>query len=86
MGLIVTGHFYLTKLLLPILTATARKCPEKSVRVVNVGSLAHYLGPPEGIRWSTLAAGHESLEARRGLGPVKLFGQSKTVRAIYVFL
>lgn len=88
MGLIhaFTGHFYLTKLLLPVLTATTKKSPEKSVRVVNVSSLAHYLGVPEGIRWSTLAVGHESLEARKGLGPVKLFGQSKTVSTIYVFL
>jgi NAD(P)-dependent dehydrogenase (short-subunit alcohol dehydrogenase family) len=88
MGLIhaLTGHFYLTKLLLPVLTATAKKSPEKSVRVVNVSSLAHYLGAPEGIRWTTLAIGNESLEARKGLGSVRLFGQSKTVSTICVFL
>ncbi len=88
MGLIhaLAGHFYLTKLLLPVLTATAKKAPEKSVRVVNVSSLAHYLGAPEGIRWTTLPIGHESLEARKGLGSARLFGQSKTVSTIYVFL
>jgi len=73
------GHFYLTKLLLPVLTATATKAPAKSVRVVNVSSLAHYFGAPEGVRWTSLAVGHESLDARKGLGSARLFGQSKTV-------
>ncbi|KAI9444440.1 hypothetical protein F5148DRAFT_1254992 [Russula earlei] len=35
-GTNVLGHFYLTKLLLPVLTVTAKKAPEKTVRVVNL--------------------------------------------------
>jgi len=77
-GTNVLGHFYFTKLLLPLLTATAKNAPANSVRVINVSSLGHYLGAPEGIRWDTLARGQESLEARRKLGSARLFGQSKT--------
>ena len=75
----MAGHFYFTKLLLPVLTATAKKAPEKTVRVVNVSSLGHYLGAPEGIRWTTITPGTESLEARVKLGSARLYGQSKTV-------
>ncbi|KAI0278525.1 hypothetical protein BC826DRAFT_1084073 [Russula brevipes] len=62
-GTNVLGHFYLTKLLLPILTATAKKSPAGTVRVVNVSSIGHYLGAPEGIRWSTLNP--EMIRSRR---------------------
>jgi NAD(P)-dependent dehydrogenase (short-subunit alcohol dehydrogenase family) len=75
----MAGHFYFTKLLLPVLTETAKKAPAKSVRVINVSSLGHYLGAPEGIRWTTLKPGAESLEERKKLGSARLFGQSKTV-------
>ncbi|KAI0278521.1 hypothetical protein BC826DRAFT_1084058 [Russula brevipes] len=76
-GTNVLGHFYFTKLLLPVLTATAKKCPPKTVRVVNVSSIGHYIGGSEGIRWSTLATGDGSLEERKKLGPAKLYSQSK---------
>ncbi|KAH9041505.1 NAD(P)-binding protein [Lactarius deliciosus] len=71
------GHFYLTKLLLPVLTATAKKTPAGTVRVVNVSSIAHQYGAPEGIRWATLVPGNDSLEARKKLTSTKLYGQSK---------
>jgi len=76
-GTNVLGHFYLTKLLLPVLTDTAKKAPAKTVRIVNVSSIGHYLGAAEGIRWSTLVPGDGSLKTRKKLGPVRLFGQSK---------
>ncbi|KAH8992672.1 NAD(P)-binding protein [Lactarius akahatsu] len=76
-GTNVLGHFYLTKLLLPVLTATAKKTPAGTVRVVNVSSIAHQYGAPEGIRWATLAPGNDSLEARKELTSTKLYGQSK---------
>ncbi|KAH9019173.1 NAD(P)-binding protein, partial [Lactarius pseudohatsudake] len=76
-GTNVLGHFYLTKLLLPVLTAAAKKTPAGSVRVVNVSSIAHQYGAPEGIRWATLAPGNDSLEARKKLTSTKLYGQSK---------
>jgi len=74
-GTNVLGHFYLTKSLLPVLTATAKKTPAGTVRVVNVSSIGHNYGAPEGIRWATLAK--DSLEARKKLGTTKLYGQSK---------
>ena len=74
------GHFYLIKLLLPLLIATAQKCPPGTVRVVNVSSIGHYMGAPEVIQWSTLASGNDSLEPRTKLGTTRLYGQSKMVR------
>lgn len=82
-GTNVLGHFYLTKLLLPLLTATAKKAPAKTVRVVNVSSLGHYLGAPEGIRWTTIVPGTESHEARKKFGSTRLYGQSKTGNILF---
>ncbi|KAH9973215.1 hypothetical protein BGW80DRAFT_1459128 [Lactifluus volemus] len=76
-GTNVLGHFYLTKLLLPVLTETAKKAPAKTVRVINVSSIGHYLGAEEGIRWSTLTPGDQMAEERKKLGSIRLFGQSK---------
>jgi retinol dehydrogenase-12 len=76
----LAGHFYLTKLLLPVLTATAKKSSLGTVRVVNVSSIGHYLRAPEGIRWATLTRGDDSLAARKQLGTTKLYGQSKLVK------
>ncbi|KAF8500401.1 NAD-P-binding protein [Russula emetica] len=77
-GTNVLGHFYLTKLLLPVLTATAKNSPAETVRVVNVASIGHHRGAPEGIRWSTISPdGNDALEARKKLGTTRLYGQSK---------
>ncbi|KAI6032506.1 hypothetical protein EDC04DRAFT_2898104 [Pisolithus marmoratus] len=43
-GTNVLGHFYLTKLLLPILLSTAKSSPFGTVRIVNTASTAHWLG------------------------------------------
>jgi hypothetical protein len=77
---VLSGHFYLTKLLLPVLTETAKKAPAKTVRVINVSSIGHYLGAEEGIRWSTLTPGDQMAEERKKLGSIRLFGQSKLVK------
>jgi NAD(P)-dependent dehydrogenase (short-subunit alcohol dehydrogenase family) len=82
-GTNVLGHFYLTKLLLPLLTATAKKSPAGTVRVVNVSSIAHVMGASEGIRWSTLSPGNDSLAARKKLGTARLYGQSKLGNILY---
>jgi retinol dehydrogenase-12 len=74
------GHFYLTKLLLPVLIATAEKSPAGTVRVVNISSIAHYMSAPEGIRWSTLDRGADAIVARRKLGMRRVYGQSKLVK------
>jgi len=76
-GTNVLGHFYFTKLLLPLLMVTAKNSPKGSVRVVNLSSIGHYVVPPEGVRRSTLAPGGDYLEAAKKLGALKLYGQSK---------
>ncbi|KAJ8585184.1 NAD(P)-binding protein [Rhizopogon salebrosus TDB-379] len=43
-GTNVLGHYYFTKLLLPVLISTAKATPEGTVRVVNVASCAHLFG------------------------------------------
>jgi hypothetical protein len=74
-----TGHFYLAKLLLPLLTATAKNSPPGSVRVVNVSSIGHYTAPSEGIRWSTLSPGDDCLAVGKKVGETTLYNQSKLV-------
>jgi NAD(P)-dependent dehydrogenase (short-subunit alcohol dehydrogenase family) len=76
------GHFYLTKLLLPVLTATAKKSPPGIVRVINVSSIAHYMVAREGIRWSTLGPDDDAPVARRKLGMARVYGQSKLVKCM----
>ncbi|KAG6815736.1 hypothetical protein H0H87_011847 [Tephrocybe sp. NHM501043] len=44
MGTNVIGHFYFTKLLLPILVATAQTSDEKHVRVLTLSSVTHHYG------------------------------------------
>ena len=73
------GHFYLTKLLLPVLKAAAKGSPG-TVRVVNMSSIAHYMSASEGIRWTTLGPGADAAVARKKLGVARLFGQSKLVK------
>jgi NAD(P)-dependent dehydrogenase (short-subunit alcohol dehydrogenase family) len=45
------GHFYLTNLLLPIITYTSHSLPANtpSVRIVNVASIFHWVVPYKGI-------------------------------------
>ena len=62
--------------------ATAKNSPAGTVRVVNVSSLGHYRGAPEGIRWSSVSPGNDALEARKKLGTTRLYGQSKLVKKI----
>lgn len=45
-----------------------------------MASLGHHWGAPEGIRWSTVSPGNESLGARKKLGSARLYGQSKLVK------
>ncbi|KAN0127177.1 NAD-P-binding protein [Lactarius tabidus] len=82
-GTNVLGHYYFTKLLIPVLTATAKKTPAGTVRVVNVSSLGHNYGAKDGISWPTLAPGNDSLEARKKLGVTKLYGQSKLCNILF---
>jgi retinol dehydrogenase-12 len=72
---ILIGHFYLTKLLLPVLISTAKTSPEGTVRVVNTSSVAHYYST---IRYDTLKDGPE----RRKQWTQRQYSQSKFVRHI----
>jgi hypothetical protein len=73
------GHFYLTKLLLPTLIATANVSPNGTVRVINASSIVHYMAAREGIRWSTIEKGDAAEAERRKLGVARLNGQSRLV-------
>ncbi|KAN0080033.1 hypothetical protein V8E55_009599 [Tylopilus felleus] len=70
-GTNVLGHFYLTKLLLPILISTAKSSPEGTVRVVNTSSVAHLFG---NLQFDTFLDGPK----RRADYTFRLYAQSKT--------
>ncbi|KAF7365124.1 NAD(P)-binding protein [Mycena venus] len=73
-GTNVLGHFYLTKLLLPTLLATATA--EKPARVINTSSLASLVGT---IDFNTV----KDSPARKKAGASKLYGQSKLGNVLF---
>ncbi|TFK24419.1 NAD(P)-binding protein [Coprinopsis marcescibilis] len=75
-GTNVLGHFYFTKLLLPILVSTAKASPSGNVRVVNTSSSASRVGK---INFNTF----KDSPARRKLSPTALYGQSKLGNVIF---
>ncbi|KAF8631404.1 hypothetical protein AX15_002412 [Amanita polypyramis BW_CC] len=75
LGTNVLGHFYLTKLLLPILMSTTKTSGNK-VRVVTVSSIAHHFG---NIDFSTL----RDSPARRRWGVLTLYTQSKFADIVF---
>ncbi|KAH8814643.1 hypothetical protein DL96DRAFT_1624387 [Flagelloscypha sp. PMI_526] len=75
-GTNVLGHFYLTKLLLPVLEATAQRTPKGDVRVVNVASSAIYMWSQKDLAWNTL---RES-PARKKLGLQSLYAQASDIK------
>ncbi|KII95295.1 hypothetical protein PLICRDRAFT_48258 [Plicaturopsis crispa FD-325 SS-3] len=75
-GTNVLGHFYFTKLLLPVLLATAKTSPQKSVRVVHTSSDAQWFS---NIHYDTLRDG----PARRKYGTEQLYAQSKNGNVVF---
>ncbi|KAI0046508.1 NAD-P-binding protein [Auriscalpium vulgare] len=79
-GTNVLGHYFLTQLLLPTLLRTAHadgQSPSK-VRVIHTSSSGHaQLTVPGGIDWASVQKGDAALSARKRLGIMKLYGQSK---------
>ena len=69
----VSGHFYFTKLLLPVLAQAAKNSPDGHSRVVNTSSSAHELIST--INFDTL----KDSPARQKLGSWNLYFQSKLV-------
>jgi len=70
-GTNVLGHFYFTKLLLPILLATAKASPGGKTRVIHTSSVGHEF--VDGIDFDTLHDGPR----RRAQHTVRLYFQSK---------
>lgn len=63
------GHALFTKLLMPVLLATAEE-PNSDVRIINVSSMGHYMAPSGGIIWDQAAL--ESYTTARRYGQSKL--------------
>ena len=74
------GHFYFTKLLLPILESTAQNSPEKHVRVVTTSSSGHLFWGPK-IQYNSL----RDDPSRKKIGTQMLYSQSKYVSTSYNF-
>ncbi|TFL05008.1 hypothetical protein BDV98DRAFT_542593 [Pterulicium gracile] len=75
-GTNVLGHFYFTKLLLPVLLATAKSSPTGKVRVINLSSIAQRFG---GLQFATLKDSPE----RKKMTTAKLYIQSKFGIAVF---
>ena len=71
-GTNVLGHFYLTKLLLPILMSTSKSSLDGTVRVVNMASVAHLVSK---LKFDTFVDGPK----RRADSAYRLYAQSKIV-------
>ncbi|KAI6044653.1 hypothetical protein EDC04DRAFT_2877679 [Pisolithus marmoratus] len=75
-GTNVLGHFYLTKLLLPLLLSTAKTSPDRNVRVVNTSSNGHWFS---GLDFDTFKDGPK----RRAKSGMALYGQSKAGNIVF---
>ncbi|KAJ7621300.1 NAD(P)-binding protein [Roridomyces roridus] len=73
-GTNVLGHFYLTKLLLPILIATAQTAG--AARIVTLTSMVHYVAT---VDYETFKDGSK----RRKRTPFDLYAQSKWADAVF---
>ena len=71
-GTNVVGHFYFTKLLLPILSSTAKTSPDGHARVLAVSSSSHMFAK---LNFNTFKDG----PARKAASPETLYAQSKIV-------
>ncbi|KIJ61736.1 hypothetical protein HYDPIDRAFT_176892 [Hydnomerulius pinastri MD-312] len=75
-GTNVLGHFYFTKLLLPLLLSTAKLTPSGTVRVVNTSSNGHVVS---GLHFDAF----KDSPARRRMHTALLYGQSKTGNIVF---
>lgn len=76
-GTNVLGHFYLTKLLMPMLIESAKTSSDHKARVVNTSSIAHLFGT---LDFDTFRDGPQRRALFSLLGKLRLYGQSKLVR------
>ncbi|KAJ7472556.1 NAD-P-binding protein [Mycena latifolia] len=78
-GTNVVGHYFLTELLIPALTAST-KAHGLPARIINVSSSGHLNAPPAGIEFASLiggAARDSWIDACGPIAPTCLYGQSK---------
>ncbi|KAF9234415.1 hypothetical protein BU15DRAFT_52625 [Melanogaster broomeanus] len=75
-GTNVLGHFYFTRLILPLLLSTAKLVPDGIARVVNTSSNGHWFGT---LKFDTWRDG----PARRKESAISMYGQSKTGNIIF---
>jgi NAD(P)-dependent dehydrogenase (short-subunit alcohol dehydrogenase family) len=75
-GTNVLGHFYFTKLLLPLLISTAKASPDSNARVVNTASVGHMFTCK--LDFETFKDGPK----RRKMATESLYFQSKFVSAL----
>ncbi|KAF9013215.1 hypothetical protein BDQ17DRAFT_1321094 [Cyathus striatus] len=71
------GHYYLTKLLLPLLTSTAKFIPERKARIIQTASIGHIL--IDHLYLNTFKDG----PARRKMTEQKMYSQSKLATIMY---
>lgn len=74
------GPWYFTKLLIPTLLETAKTVPPHTVRVVTTSSSGSIFWNRSTFDWDSLQRGEKSLPARKKIGEVALYFQSKFVR------
>ncbi|KAG9120559.1 hypothetical protein FRC07_003899 [Ceratobasidium sp. 392] len=83
-GTNVLGHYFLTTLLLPNLSYTARYSSVRGpTRVINTSSEAIWDPPKGGIVWETLGTSGDSLAACKRLGRPSLYAQSKLGNVLF---
>ncbi|KAF8895388.1 NAD(P)-binding protein [Infundibulicybe gibba] len=75
----VLGHFYFTKLLLPLLIASAKNTPDGKVRVVNTSSSGHYLAKHRPINTASFKVGF----VRDSYSSTDMYVQSKFANVIF---
>ncbi|RDX45771.1 NAD(P)-binding protein [Lentinus brumalis] len=75
-GTNVGGHFYLTKLLLPLMIASAKTSPDRKARVINT-SMGHSF--VSGFDFDTIRDGPKRIKA----GTMKLYSQSKFANVVF---
>ncbi|KAJ3111775.1 hypothetical protein HDU96_005365 [Phlyctochytrium bullatum] len=70
------GHFYLTKLLMPIIEKTSNTARDASVRIVNLTSIGHTLAKPVGIDF-------EGYNKKEEYSPWAGYGQAKLANILF---
>ncbi|KAJ3111773.1 hypothetical protein HDU96_005363 [Phlyctochytrium bullatum] len=70
------GHYYLTRLLMPIIEKTSITASDASVRIVNLSSMGHTLAKPVGIDF-------EGYNKKEEYSPWAGYGQAKLANILF---